>query len=106
MAILPIAFNTFFGGLYRVYVRGEAYLAAHRSAEAAAEFQKILDHGGIVFADPVGAMARLRLARAYVLLAETAKARSAYKDLLALCKNADPEIPILKLAKSEYSKLQ
>ena len=92
--------------MYPVYVRGEAYLAAHRGKEAAAEFQKILDHRGIVLNEPIGALAHLGLARAYALQGDTAKARAAYQDFLALWKDADPDIPILKRAKAEYAKLQ
>jgi tetratricopeptide (TPR) repeat protein len=83
-----------------------SYLAAHQGAEAAAEFQKILDHGGIVFSDPVGAVARLQLGRALALWGDTAKAKTAYQDFLTLWKDADPDIPILKEAKAEYAKLQ
>jgi serine/threonine protein kinase/Flp pilus assembly protein TadD len=95
--------------LYPVYVRGEAYLAASRpggNGEAAAEFQKILGWPGVVQNEPIGALAHLGLARAYVLQGDTAKARSAYHDFLALWKDADADIPILKQAKAEYEKLQ
>ncbi|HLW80236.1 MAG TPA: serine/threonine-protein kinase, partial [Terriglobia bacterium] len=79
----------FYGTFYPVYVRGEAYLAERRGAEAAAEFQKILDHRGIVVSDPVGAAARVQLGRAYVLSGDTAKAKAAYQDFLTLWKDAD-----------------
>ncbi len=92
--------------LYPVYVRGEAYLAAHQGNEAASEFQKILDQRGVVFNEPIGALARFGLARAYSLQGNTAKARTAYQDFLTLWKDADPGIPILKQAKAEYAKLQ
>jgi tRNA A-37 threonylcarbamoyl transferase component Bud32/Flp pilus assembly protein TadD len=102
--------------LYPVYVRGEAYLAAHQASEAAAESQKILDHRGVVVNEPIGALARLGLARAYALESRSAqgtgaeaaraKARAAYQDFLTLWKDADPDIPILKQAKAEYAKLQ
>jgi tetratricopeptide (TPR) repeat protein/predicted Ser/Thr protein kinase len=92
--------------MYPVYVRGEAYLAAHKASEAAAEFQKILDHRGIVLNEPIGALAHLGLARAYVLQGDTAKARAAYQDFFMLWKDADPDIPILVAAKAEYAKLQ
>ena len=95
-----------FGGLYPIYVRGVAYLAARQPAEAAAEFQRILDHRSIVLVDPMDAMARLQLARALVLSGETAKAKSAYNDLFALWKDADPEIPMVNEARAEYAKLQ
>jgi len=91
--------------MYPVFVRGETYLAAHQGREAAAEFQKILDHRGIVLNQPIGALAHLGLARAYVLQGETAKARAAYQDFLSLWKDADPDIRILKQAKVEYAKL-
>ena len=92
--------------LYPVYVRGEAYLAAHQGNEAAAEFQKILDHRGIVLNEPIGALAHLQLGRAYALQGDNAKARAAYQDFLTLWKDADPDIPILKQAKAEYAKLR
>jgi eukaryotic-like serine/threonine-protein kinase len=89
-------------GLLVVYLRGEAYLAAYQGAEAAAEFQKVLDHRFIAFANSV---AHLQLARAYVLQGDREKARSEYRDFLALWKDADSDIPILKQAKDEYAKL-
>lgn len=92
--------------LYPVYVRGEAYLAAKESDEAASEFQKILQHRGIVQNCSMGALARLGLARAYALQGDTAKTRTTYQDFLTLWKDADPDIPILKQAKAEYAKLQ
>jgi serine/threonine protein kinase/predicted Zn-dependent protease len=96
----------FIGALYPVYMRGEAYLAERRSSEAAAEFQKIMEHRGIVFDEPIGALAHLQIGRAYAMSQDTAKARSAYQDFLTLWKDADPDIPILKEAKAEYAKLQ
>jgi tetratricopeptide (TPR) repeat protein len=100
-------FNGSFGALYPVYVRGEAFLRAQRGAEAAAEFQKILDHRGIVGADPIGALAHLQLARALALPGgDKAKAKAAYLDFFTLWKDADPDIPILRQAKAEYEKLQ
>jgi Tfp pilus assembly protein PilF len=92
--------------MYPVYVRGKAYLAAHRGSEAADEFQKILKQRSIVQNEPIGALAHLGLARAYSMQGDTAKAKSAYQDFLALWKDADPDIPILKQAKAEYAKLQ
>jgi predicted Zn-dependent protease len=92
--------------LYPAFVRGEAYLAAHQGSEAAAEFQKILDHRGIVLNEPIGALAHLGLARAYALQDDTAQARAAYQDFLTFWKDADPDIPILKQAKAEFAKLQ
>jgi serine/threonine protein kinase len=96
----------FFGILYPVYVRGLAYLAAHRGAEAAREFQTILDHRTIVASDPIGALARLQLGRALALTGDNAGARRAYEDFLAVWKDADEEIPIFRQAKSEYSGLR
>jgi eukaryotic-like serine/threonine-protein kinase len=102
----PSSFSGFFGALYPVYVRGVAYLAAHQGAEAAAEFQKVLDHRGIVVSDPIGALAHLQLGRAFALSGDKTKAKTAYQDFLTLWKDADPDIPILKQAKAEYAKLQ
>ena len=93
------------GSLYTVYVRGLAYLAAHQGAEAAGEFQKILDHRGIVISDPIGALAHLQLGRAYALSGDNSKAKSAYQDFLTLWKDADPDIPILRQAQAEYANL-
>jgi len=94
------------GTLYPAYVRGQAYLAAHNGTAATAEFQKLVDHRNIVVNFPLGALAHLGLARAYALSGDTTKATAAYKDFLALWKDADPDIPILKEAKAEYAKLQ
>jgi len=92
--------------LYPVYVRAEAYLSAQQGQLAAAEFQKILDHRGLVSNCATSTLAHLGLARAYALQGDTAKARAAYQDFFALWKDADPDIPILKEAKAEYAKLQ
>lgn len=81
-------------------------MAAHRGAEAAAEFQRILDHRGIVVSDPIGALAFLQLARAYSMSGDHTRAKSSYEDFLQLWKDADPEIPVLKQAEAEYAKLQ
>jgi len=105
LALGRVGFVGRFGGLYPIYVRGLAYLAARQPAEAAAEFQRILDHRSIVLVDPMGAMARLQLARALVLAGDTVKAKSAYGDLLTLWKNADADIPVLKAARTEYERL-
>jgi len=99
------AFFGKFGGLYPAYIRGEAYLAAGRGQEAAAEFQKMLNHRGVVLADPIGALAHLRLGRAYVVSGDMTKAKSAYQDFFNLWKDADADIPILKQARAEYAKL-
>jgi tetratricopeptide (TPR) repeat protein len=106
LALGVIGFTAFYGGLYPTYVRGEAFLAAHQPAEAAAEFQRIVDHRSIVLVDPMDAMARLQLARAHALSGDTVKATSAYGDLFALWKNADPDSPVLKQARAEYAKLR
>jgi hypothetical protein len=89
-----------------VYIRGQAQLMAHNGSAAATEFQKFLDHGGVTINFPLGALARLGLARAHVLQGDTAKARAAYQNFFALWKDGDPELPILIAAKSEYAKLQ
>ncbi len=94
------------GTLYPAYLRGQAYLLAHNGNAAAAQFQKLLDHRGIVVNFVAGTLARLQLARAYALAGETAKAKSAYQSFFNQWKNADPDIPILKEAKAEYAKLQ
>jgi tetratricopeptide (TPR) repeat protein len=96
----------YLGGLHSAYVRGEAFVAAHRYPEAVAEFQKILTHRGIVGADPIGALAHVQLGRAFALSGDTIKAKAAYQDFLTLWKDADPDIPILRQAKAEYAKLQ
>jgi predicted Zn-dependent protease len=91
-----------FGALYPIYMRGEAFLAAHQGAEAAIQFQKILDHRGVVGSDPIGALAHLQLGRAFVLAGDKGKARAAYDDFFTLWKDADPALPILKRARTEY----
>jgi len=106
LAMTGTAFFARFGGLYPAYIRGKAYLFAGRGREAVTEFHKVLNHRGIVLADPIGALAHLQLARAYTLLGDMTKSKSAYQDFLTLWKDADPDIPILKQAKAEYAKLQ
>jgi hypothetical protein len=101
-----INFLAFFGSFYPVYVRGEAYLAARKGAEAAAEFQKILDHRELVLGDPIGARARVELGRAWTLAGDRAKARAAYEDFLTLWKDADAGIPLLAEAKAELAALR
>ncbi len=98
--------NDFTFALYPVYLRGESYLAAKDGSAAITEFQKILDHSGVVGNEPIGALAHLGLGHAYALSGDSAKARTAYQDFFALWKNADPDVPILKEAKAEYAKLQ
>jgi len=99
-------FNLYLGGLHSAYVRGEVLAAEDRYAEAAAEFQKILDHRGVVGADPIGALAHLQLGRTFALAGDKVKAKTAYEDFLTLWKDADRDIPILKQAKAEYAALK
>jgi serine/threonine protein kinase/tetratricopeptide (TPR) repeat protein len=94
------------GNLYPAYLRGQAYLIAHQGKEAAAEFQKLLDHRGIVGNFPPGALAHLQIGRAYAMAGDTARAKAAYQGFLTLWKDADSDIPVLKEAKSEYAKMQ
>ena len=91
---------------YPLYLRGEAYLATHQGGAAAAEFQKLLDHPGVILNEPIGALAHLGQGRAYIQLGETAKAKDAYQDFLSLWKDADPDLPIYKHAKAEYAALR
>jgi hypothetical protein len=106
---LLVSVTPYEGGAYdyflAAYLRGEAYLAQHRGQEAAVEFQKILDHRGVVLNSPIGALARLGIARSYAFPADATRARAAYRDFLTLWKDADPGIPVLIAAKSEYAKL-
>jgi eukaryotic-like serine/threonine-protein kinase len=104
---VPLSWNNgTFGQLYPVYVRGLAHLASQQGVEAAAEFQKILGHRGIVASDPIGALAHLQFGRACAFSGDKTKAKAAYQDFLTLWKDADPEIPILKQAEAEYAKLK
>src|SRR5206468_6376009 len=105
LAVNGLNFLNYLGGLHSAYVRGEAFAAGHRYGEAAAEFQKILAHPGIVGLDPIGALAHLQLGRVFALSGEKARAKAAYEAFLALWKDADADIPILKSAKAEYAKL-
>jgi len=105
LALGRLGFNGRFGGLYPIYVRGMAYVASRQPTEAATEFQRIVDHRNMVLVDPMDALARLQLARALALTGDTAKAKSAYSDLLTLWKNADPEIPMIKAATAEHARL-
>jgi tetratricopeptide (TPR) repeat protein len=100
------ALEAFFGALYLVFVRGQAYLAMREPTKAIREFQKIVDHHGVTVGDVIGALAHLELARAYALSGDTTAARANYGHFLTLWKDADPDIPILKQAKSEFAKLQ
>jgi len=103
-AAAPYEFG--FGELGAIYLRGRAYVRMGKGNEAAAEFQKILDHRGVFPVAPVHALAHLGLARAYVVAGDAAKSRKAYQDFLALWKDADPDIPILQQAKAEFAKLK
>ena len=89
-----------------VYLRGETHLALHQAAEAVTDFQMLIDNAGLIVNCPIGALAHLGLGRAHAMLGDTTKARASYQDFLALWKDADPDIPILKQAKAEYAKLQ
>jgi len=95
----------FINYLYPAYMRGQAYLLAQNGTAASAEFQKLLDHRGIVQNFVTGSLAHLQIGRAYAMSGDTAKAKAAYKDFLTLWKDADPDIPVLKQAKAEYAKL-
>jgi eukaryotic-like serine/threonine-protein kinase len=102
---VPRSANGLFGALYPVYVRGLVHLAGRQGAEAAIEFQKILDRRGIVAVDPVGALVHLQIGRAFALSGDKAKAKTAYQDFLTLWKDADPDIPVFREAKAELAKL-
>ena len=93
-------------GLFPAYVRGEAFLMLHDGNMAAVEFQKFIDHRGLVRNSPIGMLARLGLARAYAIQGDTAKAKAAYQNFLATWKDADPETPVFQQAKAEFAKLQ
>jgi tetratricopeptide (TPR) repeat protein len=103
---VPGSWSGFFGNLYPAYLRGEGYLEDHRASESVTEFKKVLAHPGIVFSDPVGALAHLQLGRAYSRMGDKTRARSSYEKFLTLWRDADPDIPILKQAKADYAKLQ
>jgi eukaryotic-like serine/threonine-protein kinase len=102
----PYDADDFMMNFMMVYVLGNAYLAAHRGREASDEFQKILQHPGVLCNDLLFTVSRLGLARAYAMQGDTAMARAGYKDFLTLWKDADSDIPILKQAKAEYAQLQ
>ena len=97
---------SFVNPLYPAYVRGLTYLAGRKGVEAVSEFQKILDHRGLVLNLPIGALAHLQIGRAYAMSGDTVKARSAYQDFLTLWKDADADIPVLKEAKTEFARLR
>jgi eukaryotic-like serine/threonine-protein kinase len=96
----------FFGALYPILFRGEAYLAAHKGPEAVREYQKLLDHSGPMIGDPVAVLAHLGLARSYALSGDASNARNQYKEFLALWKDADPDLPVLHEARTELARLQ
>lgn len=104
--IPPLAFIHYYGNMYPIYVRGLAYLAMGNGAEAAGEFSRLLAHPGLAAGDPIDAAARRQLARALGLAGDKPKARSAYEAFLTSWKDAEPDIPILRQAKSEYANLQ
>jgi eukaryotic-like serine/threonine-protein kinase len=95
----------FYGSLYPILFRGDAYLAAGKGPEAAREYQKLLDHRGIMIGDPVSVLARYGLARSYALSGDAGNARSQYKDFLALWKDADPDLPVVRKARAAFMKL-
>jgi eukaryotic-like serine/threonine-protein kinase len=96
----------FFGALYPILFRGEAYLAGHKGPEAAREYQKLLDHSGPMIGDPVAVLAHLGLARSYALSGDASNARNQYREFLALWKDADPDLPVLHEARTELARLQ
>lgn len=105
VAVNNLNFRFYLGGLHSVYVRGEALMAAHRYAEAADEFQKILDHRGLVGLDAIGVLAHWQLGRAFASSGDKSKAKAAYEAFFENWKEADSDIPMLKAAKAEYSRL-
>jgi tetratricopeptide (TPR) repeat protein len=104
LALGRIGFVGRYGGLYPIYVRGLAYLAARQPAQAAGEFERIVQHPHITLVDPVSGLARLQLARALVLSGDTVKAKKAYDDLFTLWKDADADVPVIKQARAEFDK--
>jgi tetratricopeptide (TPR) repeat protein len=101
-----LSFNLSFNGLYPAYIRGLAYLQLGEGRSAAAEFQKLVDHRGLVATDVIGALTHLQMARAQKMMGDKASARKWYEDFLALWKDADPEVPIYQQAKAEYARLE
>jgi tetratricopeptide (TPR) repeat protein len=102
----PVAWSGLGGPMYPAYLRGEAYLQLRQGSDAAAEYQKILDHPGFMMACPLGALAQLGMARSFLMAGDPAKARPCYQKFLTLWKDADPDVPILIAAKDEYAKLK
>jgi serine/threonine protein kinase/tetratricopeptide (TPR) repeat protein len=106
LAVNGLNFHYFYlGGLHSAYVRGKAFVASRRYTDAAADFQKILDHRGIVGADPIGALAQLQLGRVYVLSGDNTRAKAAYEAFFALWNKADHDLQVLKSARAEYGRL-
>lgn len=97
---------SYFGSLYPILIRGEAFLAANKGPEAAREFQKLIDHRTVMIGDAVSALARLGLARSYALSGDSGNAREQYREFLSLWNEADPDSPVLRQAKAEYAKLK
>lgn len=106
MGVSRSPINTLFGALYPIYFRGLSLQALNQGQEAAAEFQKIIDHSGIVGLDPVGALAYLQLGRSYRLAGDSQKARAAYEQFLSLWRGADTNIHLFNLARSEYGQIR
>lgn len=106
LAVSALAFNFFFGNFNPVYARGQALLAAGRPAEATAEFNKIITHRGLLMVDPLDAIARLQLARAYIKMGDASKAKAAYEVLFSIWTDADPDMPLVKQARAEFAELQ
>ncbi len=100
-----MSFNLSFNGLHPAYIRGLAYLQLGEGRLAAAEFQKLVDHRGLVASDVIGALAYLQMARAQKMMGDEGSAREWYEEFLTIWKDADPDIPILKQAKAEFAKL-
>ena len=105
LAMSGLSLNAFYGAMYPPYVRGEAFLAEYKGVEAAGEFQKLIDHRGIVLADPIASLARPEIGRAWHPAGDDGRAKTEYQNFLALWKDAD-DLPILQQARAEYARLQ
>jgi eukaryotic-like serine/threonine-protein kinase len=101
-----LSFNLSFNGLYPAYIRGLAYLQRGEGRLAAAQFQKLLDHRGLVATDVIGALAHLQMARAQKMMGDNASARKSYEEFLSIWKDADPDVPIYQQAKAEFARLK
>ena len=109
MIFAPLTYELsteYFGNLFPVYLSGLAYLTSGQGKESAAEFQTFIDHRGLVANNPLGALAQLQLARAYVVAGDKVAAKQKYEDFIALWKDADPDVPVLSNAKAEYATLR